>query len=334
MVKYSCERCGKEFSQKGHYESHINRQIPCQNTLDKIKLLVEREVNEKLAKLNKPEQIHRFTDLFCGIGSFHYSFKQFGWICVQACDINTNCRDTYKKNYNFTPENDITNIKDSDIKHTDILCAGFPCQPFSQVGKGKGFEDERGTLFFQIIRFIKHGNPKIVILENVRALLTHDNGNTFNRMKKELENINYTVYYDVLTCSDYGIPQKRKRLFMVAVQKDISEKMKNIFKLDKYKKEMSLSTFFNKKFEKTHAFTLRCGGRMSAIDNRHNWDGYIVDGNEYRLSIEDGKLLQGFENFTLEGSVQAQWKQLGNTIPTIFTKMIGEQIHLLLTSDV
>lgn len=270
----------------------------------------------------------RFIDLFCGMGSFHYSFKKMGWSCVMACDIYKPARDTYKKNYNLSPLEDIRNIKPEDIKNYDILCAGFPCQPFSQAGKHKGFNDERGTLFYQIMKFIKYHKPKIIILENVQALLSHDKGKTFQKIKTNIEAEQYNIIYKVLKCSDYGIPQMRKRLFIIAVRSDIDDKkMNKIMNFKKYEKSITLSKFFNKKFEKDTAYTIRCGGKCSPIKGRHNWDGYIVDDKEYRLSIQDAKKLQGFDNgFKLVGSDSQKWKLLGNTIPTIFTEIISKQL--------
>lgn len=169
-----------------------------------------------------------------------------------ACDIDNSVKETYKENYGILPLGDITEIEPQNITNYDILCAGFPCQPFSQCGKHKGFEDKRGSLFFHIMKFVKYHNPKIIILENVQGLLNHDNGKTFDKIKCEIENINYTITYKVIKCSDYGIPQMRKRLFIIGIKNDI-EIIENINKLldfDKYKKEISLTEFFNKQFKK------------------------------------------------------------------------------------
>lgn len=270
----------------------------------------------------------KYIDLFCGIGSFHYSFKKLGWKCIMACDIDDAVKKTYENNYELKPLDDITFIEAQDIPNYDILCAGFPCQPWSQCGKQKGFNDKRGTIFYHIMKFIKYHNPKIIILENVQGLLNHDNGNSFSKMKLEIENENYLVKYTVLKCSDYGLPQMRKRLIIIAIKKDFKlvDYIDNILDFNEYKKEITLSQFFNKNFEKKIAYTIRCGGRNSPINDRHNWDGYLVDGKEYRLTINDALKLQGFENFKLQGTLTEQWKQLGNTIPTIFTEIIAKNI--------
>lgn len=271
-----------------------------------------------------------FIDLFCGIGSFHNSFQKNGWKCIMACDINSAVKKTYKENYGILPLDDITTIEPSTVEPYDILCAGFPCQPFSQCGQHKGFEDQtRGTLFFNIITLINYHKPKIVVLENVQGLLKHDGGKTFTTIQLQLKNAGYTVAHKVVVCSDYGIPQMRKRLLIVAVRNDLPahEHVEELLNFDEYKKEVTLSEYLGRNFEKKVAYTIRCGGRMSPINDKHNWDGYIVDGNEYRLTIEDCLKLQGFDSsFILEGSNSEKWRQLGNTIPTIFTEMVGKNI--------
>ena len=226
--------------------------------------------------------------------------------------------------YNFEVENDNSYIVMNTIVHN--------CQPFSQCGQHKGFDDTRGTLFFHIMKFVDFHKPKIIILENVQGLLNHDGGKTFERIKGDIETANYKVTYKVLKCSDYGLPQMRKRLFIVGVRKDIEmeKHIDKILNFDEYKKEKTLTEFFGKNFKKEIAYTIRCGGKNSPIDDKHNWDGYIVDGNEYRLTKEDCLKLQGFRpDFKLCGNNKDQWKQLGNTIPTIFTEIIGLNLQKL-----
>ena len=283
----------------------------------------------------------RFVDLFCGIGSFHYSFKKLGFECVMASDIYKPAVENYKTNYGIEPQGDICKIDPASIPEYEILCAGFPCQPFSQAGHHKGFEDSRGTMFSQVMRFVKGNLPKIVVLENVQALLTHDNGQSFMKIKEDLEATGYTIKHKVLLCSDYGIPQMRKRLFIVGFRKEsVSVRdLDDFFELSAYNKRTTLKEYLGRNFKKEVAYTLRCGGKNSPIDDRHNWDGYIVDDKEYRLSIEDGLKLQGFEEYNLVGKTNEKWKMIGNTIPTIFTEIIGKQIlkhttNLGLESDV
>jgi DNA (cytosine-5)-methyltransferase 1 len=193
-----------------------------------------------------------------------------------------------------------------------------------------GFDDERGTMFAQVMKFVKYHKPKVIILENVQGLLNHDSGNTFKKIETDIKSADYNTTYKVIKCSDYGIPQMRKRLFIIGVRKDIKIKgnIDDILDLKKYEKNVTLSKYMNKNFEKNIAYTIRCGGKSSPINDKHNWDGYIVDNEEYRLSISDALKLQGFsQNFKLCGSESEKWKLLGNTIPTIFTEIIGKQIN-------
>tara|TARA_Y100000389_G_C17301658_1_gene433297 strand:+ start:41 stop:799 length:759 start_codon:yes stop_codon:yes gene_type:complete len=245
-----------------------------------------------------------------------------------ASDILKPAVETYLNNYGILPKGDIKNIKENEVPFHDILCAGFPCQPFSQCGHQKGFSDIRGTMFHEIMRIINHKNPRIVILENVPALVKHDDGNTFRTIKRNLECSGYTFLYNIVKCSDYGIPQMRKRLFIVCFKNIIVNDIEQFFDWSDFVETKTLSEFLGRNFEKNSAYTLRCGGRKSSINDRHNWDGYIVDGNEYRLSISDGLKLQGFENFELFGSETQKWNLLGNTIPTIFTDILARKIKL------
>jgi len=275
-----------------------------------------------------------FIDLFCGIGSFHYSFQKLGWSCVMACDMDAAVRETYQKNYGMTPLGDITEIDPSHVPSYDILCAGFPCQPFSQCGKHKGFDDARGTLFFHIMKFVHHHHPPILLLENVQGLLTHDKGNTFARIQRDIEAANYTLTFKVVKCSDYGLPQMRKRLLMVGVRNDtpLVQHVPHLLNFDEYKKTRSLSDYLGKPFEKETAYTIRCGGKHSPIKDKHNWDGYMVNGEEYRLTLDDCLALQGFgPEFILGGQKKDKWKQLGNTIPTIFTELLGRNLQKFMT---
>lgn len=352
MVKYSCEKCGKDFTQKGHYTKHINKKNPCVIE-SKVKEIIEKVVSEKINEIKCNENINiipeikedeniniiselkedekiKFIDLFCGIGSFHYSFKKLNWECVMSCDIDKAVKETYKENYGLSPLGDITEIEPKNIPNYDILCAGFPCQPFSQCGQHKGFDDKRGTLFFNIMKFVEYHKPKIIILENVQGLLNHDGGKTFDRIKNDIETANYTITYKVIKCSDYGLPQMRKRLIIVGIRNntEIVKHIDKVLNFDEYKKEITLTELLGKNFEKKTAYTIRCGGKNSPIDDKHNWDGYMVDGKEYRLTKEDCLKIQGFNpDFKLCGNNKDQWKQLGNTIPTIFTEIIGLNIN-------
>lgn len=165
-----------------------------------------------------------YIDLFCGIGGFHQAMSQLGGECLYACDIDADCRKTYEKNYGIKPEGDITKIEAEDIPPHDVLCAGFPCQAFSKAGKRLGFADEtKGTLFFDIMRIIAFHKPKYALLENVRNLATHDNGNTWRVIHDSLVEAGYNVLDEPVIFSPHyiGVPQHRERVYIMCVRQDI-----------------------------------------------------------------------------------------------------------------
>jgi DNA (cytosine-5)-methyltransferase 1 len=164
---------------------------------------------------------YRFIDLFAGIGGFHLALNSFGAECVFASEWDKYASETYLQNFGIQPFGDITTIKEDDIPKHDILCGGFPCQAFSVSGKQKGFDDIRGTLFFDIVRIAEYHKPKVLFLENVRNLVRHDNGNTLNVIVKTLEKLKYKVYFKTLNASNYGLPQNRERVYFVCFRDDI-----------------------------------------------------------------------------------------------------------------
>ena len=242
MVKYSCERCGKEFSQKSHYDSHNRRKTPCENNADKIKALVDKAVEEKLKELNnkkliveneevnvntdtmeQPPKEVKYIDLFCGLGAFHTAFNRNNtlqnkvkYTCVLASDINEGVRNIYEENYGIKPEGDINKINIDTMPDFDILCAGFPCQPFSIAGNQKGFQDKtRGNLFYKILEIIDSKQPETLMLENVKNLHTIHKGETFKIIKNELETRGYNLSYKVIDSRYYNSPQSRQRIYII-----------------------------------------------------------------------------------------------------------------------
>lgn len=160
-----------------------------------------------------------FIDLFSGIGGFRISLSKQGGNCVFSSEIDEECRKTYLENFGEIPHGDITLINPLEIPDHDLLCGGFPCQPFSICGKQKGFLDTRGTLFFYIMEIIRAKKPNVVFLENVKHLKNHDEGRTLNVIIKNLEDENYYVSWKVLNSIDYGLPQNRERIIIVASKK-------------------------------------------------------------------------------------------------------------------
>lgn len=157
---------------------------------------------------------YRFIDLFCGIGGIRIAFERSGCECVFSNDIDKFACKTYEVNFDEHPSGDITQLAPSDIPDFDILCGGFPCQPFSLAGKKAGFEDTRGTLFFDVARIIKDRRPKAFMLENVKNLMSHDHGRTFQTIAATLDELGYDIAYRVIDGSIY-VPQHRERTFIV-----------------------------------------------------------------------------------------------------------------------
>lgn len=178
----------------------------------------------------------KFIDLFCGIGGFHQAMSDLGGKCVFACDNDEECQKTYYENYGLMPAGDITKINPEDIEPFNVLCAGFPCQSFSHAGKQLGFSDKtRGTLFFDVIRIAKHHMPEYMLMENVKNLAIHDNGNTWRVIYETIQDAGYNVLKEPVIFSPHflGIPQNRERVFIMCVRKDIGEIPEFSFNLKK-----------------------------------------------------------------------------------------------------
>lgn len=266
-----------------------------------------------------------FIDLFAGIGGFHIAMHNIGGTCVFAAEWDKNCRKTYETNFHKISPNifenkesnlfaeDITKVDVELIPNHDVLCAGFPCQPFSQAGYKLGFEDTRGTLFFNVADIIRVKKPKAVFLENVRGLLNHDNGKTFNVIKNTLHELGYSVNYKIIKASDFGLPQHRPRIYIICIRNDIKDTFEfpNSIPLN-----MTMSDVFDgAEVNKKIGYTLRVGGKGSPIDDRRNWDGYLVNGEVRRIKPKEGKRMQGFpDDFEFPTSDTIAMKQLGNSV--------------------
>lgn len=180
---------------------------------------------------------YTFIDLFAGLGGFRLALESFGAECVYSNEWDIPAREVYAKNFNDIPDDDITKVDEKSVPNHDILCAGFPCQAFSISGKRQGFEDSRGTLFFDIARIVKEKRPKVVFLENVKNFASHDGGRTLEVVKNTMEELGYSFNHRVLSATDFGVPQKRERIYMVCFRNDLN--IKNF----EYPKEFQLTTF-------------------------------------------------------------------------------------------
>lgn len=163
----------------------------------------------------------RMIDLFAGMGGIRIAFENHGVECVASSEIDKYACETYFSNFNEQPLGDVTKITGEDLPEFDILTAGFPCQPFSLGGLRKGFEDTRGTLFFEVARLLKECQPMAFLLENVAGLVSHDSGNTLKVIEATLTDLGYDFRWKLMNAMDYGVPQNRNRWYCVGFRKDL-----------------------------------------------------------------------------------------------------------------
>ena len=287
----------------------------------------------------------KIIDLFAGVGGFHMAFHNLGAKCVFASEIDKYARMTYEHNLKkIDPEmfkkdmfkGDIQKIIPEDIPDFDVLCAGFPCQPFSQIGYKRGFQDEqanRGNMFFEIVKILKAKRPKAFFLENVRHLLNHEGGRTFATIKETLEKSGYSFQHKMVKASDYGLPQHRPRLFMVGFKDESTAETSFVFP-EKIPLKLTMSDIFKGDCDREIWYTLRVGGRGSRIDDRRNWEFYWVNKKVKRVGIEEGKKMQGFpEDFEFPVSEIQAMKQLGNSVAVPAIQAVASNIIKYLRSE-
>lgn len=295
-----------------------------------------------------------FIDLFAGIGGIRIPFDEIGGKCVFTSEWDKFAQKTYSANFGEMPYGDITQISPQDIPAFDLLLAGFPCQPFSHAGLKKGFEDTRGTLFFNIAQIIKHHRPKAVFLENVKGLVSHDKGNTFSTIMKVLEqDLGYSVHYKVHNAKDFGVPQNRQRIFIVALRDnypfEFAEAPKTPVKVgdileekvdDKYtisdklwagalrrKKEHQAkgNGFGYALFDADSPYT-------STISARYYKDGSEIlikqhNKNPRKVTPREAARLQGFpESFVIPVSDVQAYKQFGNAVAVPAIRSVAKQL--------
>jgi DNA (cytosine-5)-methyltransferase 1 len=279
----------------------------------------------------------KYIDLFAGIGGFHIAMDAIGGECVFASEIDPFARKTYEHNFkrsnpslffNEMFNDDIRKINPIDLPDFDVLCAGFPCQPFSQAGQKRGFNDthksERGNLFFNIVEILEAKKPPAFFLENVRGIVNHDNGNTFKVIRDIIENeLGYSFHYKVVKASDYGLPQLRPRTFMIGFKNE--GVLSNFSFPPKKPLKFNMSDVWNGECSREIGFTLRVGGRGSNINDRRNWDSYLVDGKVKKIMPEQARKMQGFPDwFEFPVPNTQAMKQLGNSVAIDAIKACGK----------
>lgn len=294
----------------------------------------------------------KFIDLFSGIGGMRLGFEDDLTECVFSSEWDKYAQKTYESNFGDIPAGDITKINVKDIPKHDILLGGFPCQPFSNIGKREGFKhDTQGNLFFEIMRILKYHQPPMLLLENVPGLLTNDNGRTFDIVKEELYKANYDIFYDVLDAQNFGLPQVRKRIYIVGFHKGLGIKnfsfpqgdynKKNICDyLEKDPKGYSIS----KKLQSSYLFK-KDDGKPQIIDENskiqvktlvstyhkiQRLTGTFVRGGEtgLRLLSElECKRIMGFpEDFLIPVSRTQMYRQFGNSVAVPVIKEVADSM--------
>ncbi|MCC7118391.1 MAG: DNA (cytosine-5-)-methyltransferase [Anaerolineales bacterium] len=303
----------------------------------------------------------KFIDLFCGIGGFRFAAEQvfaqqnLSARCVFSSDIDPYARKAYAANFGEAPSEDLTKIPASAIPDHDLLFAGFPCQPFSIIGRGKGFDDTRGTLFFEIARILAAKRPKAFILENVKQLMGHNRGETLKKILQVLrEELGYTVYCQSLNALDYGLPQKRERVIFVGFHRPFDFQFP-----PKQKTFMPLSKILEaqvdeKYFASAHIRAKRLARHTPAFSPaiwHENKAGHISSypyscalraGASYNYLLVDGKRrltpremlrLQGFpDSFKMVVSETQTRRQAGNAVPVNLIRAVLEAFLPTLTA--
>lgn len=269
---------------------------------------------------SSPQSPLRVADLFAGIGGFYLAFQGVAEV-VFAAKNDRHARLTYEANFRqstphlFTPERfvgDITAVPSGSVPDIDVLTAGFPCQPFSQAGKRRGFDDVRGTLFFEIARLLDDKRPAAYFLENVRGLLTNDGGRTFATIRTVLtEQLGYSLHAKVVKASDFGLPQHRPRVFMVGFR---DPSIPFAFP-DPVPLTTKLGDILGGQTDRDVAYTLLASHRYGQPGRQFNWDAYIVDGRVHHLTVDEMRRLQGFpDDFVFPVAKSHAAKQLGNAV--------------------
>lgn len=315
----------------------------------------------------------KFIDLFAGIGGFRLALQSLGGKCVMSSEWDPEAKETYYMNYGEIPFGNIKNFTESrnpkespivnQIPAHDILAGGFPCQAFSQAGLELGFQDARGTLFFDILKIAKEKKPAALILENVKRLRTHDKGRTFAIITNSLKELGYTVYSKILRAYDFGVPQNRERIFIVAFREKIKFQFPAPSK-EKIYKNIGEALESNVPESFTITDKILAGHKRRLREHREKGNGfgfsvfkkdadyvntisarYWKDGSEILIDqgSENPRMLtprecariQGFpDSFIFSNSKRAAYQQFGNSVPVPVVAAVGRQVLKALDNPV
>jgi DNA (cytosine-5)-methyltransferase 1 len=296
----------------------------------------------------------QFIDLFAGIGGMRLAFQDAGGTCVFSSEWDKDSQKTYEANFGEMPSGDITKISVEEIPNFDVLLAGFPCQPFSTIGQRAGFKHEtQGTLFYDVLRIISAKRPAAFLLENVKGLVSHDKGKTFETIKNSLAKEGYELHFQILDSADYGVPQVRKRIYIVGFDKS---KFKGEISFNwptPNKKRIGIGKFvemdvldrpISKRLQKSYIFKLD-DGRPEIIDQKSDFPvktlvasyhkiqrltgTFVADGPTglRLLSTNECKAIMGFpKSFKIPVSRTQMYRQMGNSVAVPVVRLVAAQM--------
>lgn len=296
----------------------------------------------------------RFIDLFAGIGGMRIAFEQSGGRCVFSSEWDKESQKTYFANFNEMPQGDITKIESESIPDFEVLLAGFPCQPFSSIGQRAGFKHEtQGTLFYDVLRIIKDKRPTSFLLENVQGLVTHEQGNTFVVIQKHLKAEGYDIHFKILDSSDFGVPQIRKRIYIVGFDSSSFTKppefhwpapRKTRVGIGKYVETGVNDRSISHHLQKSYIFKLD-DGRPQIISPESNFPvktlvasyhkiqrltgTFVADGPTGLRLLTDNecKAIMGFpKSFKIPVSRTQMYRQMGNSVAVPVVKLVAKQM--------
>ena len=295
-----------------------------------------------------------FIDLFAGIGGMRLAFQDAGGDCVFSSEWDKDSQKTYEANFGEVPAGDITQISVDDIPNFDVLLAGFPCQPFSTIGQRAGFKHEtQGTLFYDVLRIISAKRPAAFLLENVKGLVSHDKGRTFETIKNSLTKEGYELHFQILDSADFGVPQVRKRIYIVGFDKS---KFKGEIKFNwptPNKKKIGIGKFvenditdrpISKHLQKSYIFKVD-DGRPEIINQKSDFPvktlvasyhkiqrltgTFVADGPTglRLLSTNECKAIMGFpKSFKIPVSRTQMYRQMGNSVAVPVVRLVASQL--------
>lgn len=328
----------------------------CKNFSQKCVMLINRGLYDIKHKSNVPKKTSntsiKFIDLFAGIGGIRKGFEDKNTECVFSSEWDKFAQKTYEENFGEVPHGDITQIKTKDIPEHDILLAGFPCQPFSKIGKREGFKNAtQGTLFFDVLRILEYHQPRAFLLENVTGILTIDEGKTIQVIMGALDEAGYDVTYQVLNAADFGLPQNRRRVYFVGFLKGLNINFQYPVG-DPYSRvpissilESNIDGYeISEHLQNSYLFK-KDDGNPQIVDKNSDFQAKTLVATYHKIQritgtfVKDGKTglrllsqneckaLQGFpKNFKIPVSRTQMYRQFGNSVAVPVVKLIADEM--------